>query len=83
MPGRTWTEDDIVRAHRLGQVSQSGVSNKPRPLIARLKLWQDKVLVVVANKTAREHLRRIDVTVLLTPTRQPENISGSFMSLCC
>ena len=52
LPSKTWTEDDIVRAHRLGKVSLSRETNRPRPIIARFKLWQDKMRVV-ANKSAR------------------------------
>ena len=61
-PRKTWTEDDIVRAHRRGKVSLSREANRPRPIIARFKLWQDKMRVV-ANRSAREILRRNGVQV--------------------
>lgn len=63
VPSKEWSEDDIVRAHRLGKVPQNPqAASKPRPMIARFRLWQDK-MVVVADKTAREKLRRQNVTV--------------------
>jgi len=57
-----WTEDNIACAHRLGKVSLSRETNRPRPIIARFKLWQDKMRVV-ANKSAREIIRRNGVQV--------------------
>ena len=76
VPSKTWTEDDIVRAHRLGKVSLSRETNRPRPIIARFKLWQDKMRVV-ANKSAREILRRNGVQVDDDLTeRQRERLSS-------
>ena len=72
VPSKTWTEDDIVRAHRLGKVSLSRETNRPRSIIARFKLWQDRMRVV-ANKSAREILRRNGVHVdddLTKPQRE-------------
>lgn len=69
VPGKSWSEEDIVRAHRLGKGTQPSSSQsagqsarKPRPMIARFKLWQEKMLVV-ADKKARDNFRKASVTV--------------------
>ena len=62
VPSQTWTEDDIVPAHRSGKVSPSREANRPLPIIVRFKAWQDKMLVV-ASKSAGEILRKNEVTV--------------------
>ena len=62
VPSKERTEDDIVRAQGLGKVSQSREANRPRPTIVRFKVWQDKMLVL-ANKSAREILRKNEIFV--------------------
>ena len=41
---KVWTRDDVERAHRTGP--KSGDINRPRPLIARLHRWRDKISVL-------------------------------------
>ena len=41
---KAWTRDNVERAHRTGP--KSGDINRPRPLIARLQRWRDKISVL-------------------------------------
>ncbi|KAK7484795.1 hypothetical protein BaRGS_00023969, partial [Batillaria attramentaria] len=41
---RTWTIDDVERAHRVGP--RQGNGQQPRPLIVRVSRWPDKMAVV-------------------------------------
>ena len=52
---KTWTENDISRAHRLG----NGLAKKPRPLIVRLSQFQDKLIIL----KARDDLKKQGVGV--------------------
>ena len=60
VPSKLWTEDDTVRAHRMGEVLRSREENKP--IIVRFQAWQDTMLVV-ASKSARGILWRSEITV--------------------
>ena len=54
-PCKTWSLDDVDRAHRLGQ--RRGSSAYPRPLIARLHRWSDK-MTVLNDRDARQDMAR-------------------------
>ena len=62
---RTWTQEDIVRAHRIGYAKEG----EPRPMIARFTRWKDKMFILT-NKPARESLNSIGIRVSNDLTRQ-------------
>ena len=49
MPGKNWSEDHTVRAHRLGsddqnlQNQQNGQGRREKPMIVRFTRWHDKM----------------------------------------
>ena len=51
-PAKTWSTDDVDRAHRLGVQNNS---QQPRPIIACLHRWQDKLLVL-QNRQGRTEM---------------------------
>eukprot|EP00745_Piridium_sociabile_P010451 TRINITY_DN17335_c0_g1_i1.p1 TRINITY_DN17335_c0_g1~~TRINITY_DN17335_c0_g1_i1.p1 ORF type:complete len:549 (-),score=105.31 TRINITY_DN17335_c0_g1_i1:225-1871(-) len=63
--GRTWTEDDVVRAHRVGQARHGG----PKPVIAKFRNWNDKMFVI-RDRQFRGSLDNIGVRVANDLTRQ-------------
>ena len=52
---KTWQENDIQRAHRLG----NDFAKKPRPLIVRLSQFQDKLVIL----KARDDLKKAGIGV--------------------
>eukprot|EP00745_Piridium_sociabile_P004302 TRINITY_DN1254_c0_g1_i4.p2 TRINITY_DN1254_c0_g1~~TRINITY_DN1254_c0_g1_i4.p2 ORF type:complete len:628 (+),score=117.51 TRINITY_DN1254_c0_g1_i4:174-2057(+) len=68
---RTWTADDFVRAHRVGQRREG----QPRPMIARFSRWRDKMLVIT-NKHIRDNLRLKGIGVANDLTRQQASIAA-------
>ena len=59
VPNKTWTLDDVVRAHRLGSRGKNSVSN-PRPMIVRMSRWKDKMAII---SSGREALKKKGVKV--------------------
>ncbi|KAL8559101.1 hypothetical protein ACOMHN_008289 [Nucella lapillus] len=55
---KSWTTDDIARAHRTGQ-SRDG---QPRPMIVKFNRWRDK-MVILTNKDNRQKLHDKGVRV--------------------
>ena len=79
VPGKNWSVDDVVRAHRVGQkpnfasmAASQGSKPKSRPMIVKLRRWQDKMDILTNGRAA---LKRKDIQVAsdLT-TRQSEQI---------
>ena len=56
VPGKTWTEDDLVRVHRVGKkpsfATAAATNSKPRPMIAKFSRWRDKMDVLTKGKVA-------------------------------
>lgn len=59
VPDKTWSLDDIVRAHRLGTRTASSVS-KPRPMIVKMARWRDKMAII---NSGREALKKKGIRV--------------------
>ncbi|XP_071114714.1 uncharacterized protein [Haliotis cracherodii] len=49
---KSWTSGDLVRAHRLGKTQQT--TNKPRPVIAKLRESDDKLEILRARATLKD-----------------------------
>ena len=66
MPGKTWSENHIVRAHRLHsddqnlQNQQNGQWRREKPMIVSSTLWQDKTDILTDCK---EGLRKQNIKV--------------------
>eukprot|EP00745_Piridium_sociabile_P041473 TRINITY_DN82021_c1_g1_i1.p1 TRINITY_DN82021_c1_g1~~TRINITY_DN82021_c1_g1_i1.p1 ORF type:complete len:107 (+),score=17.15 TRINITY_DN82021_c1_g1_i1:35-355(+) len=50
---KTWSEEDIVRAHRVGQTT----SGEPRTMIVKFRQWQDK-FKLIRDRDLRNNLQR-------------------------
>ncbi|KAL8582684.1 hypothetical protein ACOMHN_053278 [Nucella lapillus] len=48
---KTWREEDVVRAHRVGQTT----GDRPRPVIVKFRQWRDKLSVI----TDRDYKARL------------------------
>ena len=51
-PSKTWTSDDIERAHRVGPMRKN--NTRPRTLIARLHRWSDKLLLLEEKENRKD-----------------------------
>eukprot|EP00745_Piridium_sociabile_P028451 TRINITY_DN4581_c0_g1_i8.p1 TRINITY_DN4581_c0_g1~~TRINITY_DN4581_c0_g1_i8.p1 ORF type:complete len:674 (-),score=116.05 TRINITY_DN4581_c0_g1_i8:159-2180(-) len=60
-PAKQWTTDDVERAHRLGQRNSN--YSRPRPIIARLYRWQDKLCILRAGDCRREMANTLGIRV--------------------
>nr|KAG5704247.1 hypothetical protein BaRGS_012535 [Batillaria attramentaria] len=79
VPNKTWSEDDIVRAHRVGKkpdfasvAANRDQNAKPRPMIVKFTRWKDKMAILTKARPALKQ-KRIDVAGDLT-RRQHEQI---------
>ena len=63
IPGKQWTTDDVIRAHRVGKkpatfaaaaasAGTGGNRPRPRPMIVKLARWQDKMNVLTKGRSA-------------------------------
>nr|KAG5687403.1 hypothetical protein BaRGS_021616 [Batillaria attramentaria] len=57
VPNKTWSEDDVVRAHRVGKKPNfssvaSNTTPKSRPMIVKFARWRDKMDVLTKGRTA-------------------------------
>ena len=66
VPSKEWSNQDFVRAHRLGGQS----SKKPRPVIARVSNFEDKFVLTSARAAFRE--RNVGLGNDLTFTQREE-----------
>ena len=66
---RTWTTDDIARAHRVGQSREGG----PRPMIIKFYRWKDK-MAIITDKDFRSKLKEKGITVANDLTRQQASV---------
>jgi len=66
LPGKHWTSDDIVRAHRLGY---NPSSHRPPPMIVKFSRWSDKMLVLTQG---RDELKRRNIEVAGDLTTQQQ-----------
>ena len=76
LPDKQWSDDDIVRAHRLGtQAPGPGRHNsRERPMIVRFLRWRDKMKVLTQG---REALRQQNIQAAADLTqRQRDNIKA-------
>nr|KAG5685965.1 hypothetical protein BaRGS_017404 [Batillaria attramentaria] len=79
VPNKVWSEDDIVRAHRVGKkpdfasvAANRNQNAKPRPMIVKFTRWKDKMAILTKARPALKQ-KRIDVAGDLTQ-RQHEQI---------
>nr|KAG5707153.1 hypothetical protein BaRGS_017837 [Batillaria attramentaria] len=79
VPNKVWSEDDIVRAHRVGKkpnfasvAANRDKNAKPRPMIVKFSRWKDKMAILTKARPALKQ-KRIDVAGDLTQ-RQHEQI---------
>jgi hypothetical protein len=63
--GRDWTEQDIVRAHRVGQARPG----EPKPMIVKFAQWRDK-MKLITDKEFRGRLESEGVRVANDLTRR-------------
>eukprot|EP00745_Piridium_sociabile_P004745 TRINITY_DN1285_c0_g1_i1.p1 TRINITY_DN1285_c0_g1~~TRINITY_DN1285_c0_g1_i1.p1 ORF type:complete len:154 (-),score=33.74 TRINITY_DN1285_c0_g1_i1:24-485(-) len=66
---KTWTDEDIVRAHRVGQARNGG----PRPMIAKFKNWKDK-MTILTDREFRGKLQKNRIRVSNDLTRRQAGI---------
>ena len=77
MPGKTWSEDHVVKAHRLGsddqnlQNQQNGQERREKPMVVRFTRWQDKTDILTDG---REGLRKQNIKVSGTLTKRLRTI---------
>ncbi|KAK7474126.1 hypothetical protein BaRGS_00034655, partial [Batillaria attramentaria] len=64
---RTWTIDDVERAHRVGP--RKGNSQQPRPLIVRFSRWPDK-MAVVQGADLKQNLKDSGIKVAADLTKR-------------
>ena len=58
-PSKTWTSDDIERAHRVGPVRKN--NTRSRTLVARLHRWSDKLLLLEEKENRKDMADKLDV----------------------
>ena len=77
MPGKNWSEDHTVRAHRLGsddqnlQNQQNGQERREKPMVVRFTRWQDKTDILTDG---REGLRKQNIKVLGDLTKRQRSV---------
>ena len=69
---KVWTRDDVERAHRTGP--KSGDINRPRPLIARLHRWSDKISVLQERDGRKAMSDTLNIRVATDLTDRQNNI---------
>ena len=69
---KVWTRDDVERAHRTGP--KSGDINRPRPLIARLHRWNDKISVLQERDGRKAMSDTLNIRVATDLTDRQNNI---------
>lgn len=68
---KTWTDDDIVRAHRVGQARPG----EPKPMIVKFRQWRDK-MTLIKDKDIRGQLEEKGVRLANDLTRiQAETVA--------
>nr|KAG5697420.1 hypothetical protein BaRGS_008846 [Batillaria attramentaria]KAG5700090.1 hypothetical protein BaRGS_029840 [Batillaria attramentaria] len=77
VPNKTWSEDDVVRAHRVGKKPNfssvaSNTTPKSRPMIVKFARWRDKMDILTKGRTALK-AKGVNVAGDLT-TRQHQKI---------
>ena len=69
---KVWTRDDVDRAHRTGP--KSGDNDRPRPLIARLHRWCDKMSVLQQTDERKEMSDTLNIRVATDVTDRQSSI---------
>ena len=70
-PIKTWSTSDIERAHRTGPNRDS---KYPRPLIARLHRWQDKMTVLQEKECRKDMADTLEIRVSSDLTRRQTDV---------
>ena len=58
---KTWTADDVERAHRTGPKNDN--YNRPRPIVARLHRWHDKLTVLQQRDGRKQMIDTLNIRV--------------------
>ncbi|KAL8620545.1 hypothetical protein ACOMHN_028048 [Nucella lapillus] len=71
-PIKQWSIDDVERAHRIGPRNEK--YEQPRPIIARLFHWQDKLSILMARDNRKEMADTLNICVASDLTNRQNQI---------
>ncbi|KAL8582253.1 hypothetical protein ACOMHN_037010 [Nucella lapillus] len=71
-PIKQWSIDDVERAHQIGPRNEK--YEQPRPIIARLFHWQDKLSILMARDNKKEMADTLNIRVASDLTNRQNQI---------